>query len=174
MIYRPQAGVPPVDERLFIYLAFQNGSRPDSPMCFACWSERKGEWERQLAGDLVPVVEVVNDGAPIVGVPEVRLQGISGKGLLTGDRFPEVLPDVADFPLNEANYRRDFAIVVRPDRAAPQPSGRLHIKATLARAGQPTTASQAAQSVTFDIKIELRPNEFRPDVATVDTSEALQ
>ncbi|GGD75359.1 hypothetical protein [Rhizobium anhuiense] len=119
----------------------------------------------------MPVIEVVNDGAPIIGTPEVRLQGISGKGLRTGDRFPEVLPDIADFPLNEANYRRDFAIVIRPNRSAAQLSGKLHVKATLVRVGQPPTASQAAQAVTFDIKIEARPNEFRPDVMTVDTSE---
>ncbi|HYD05915.1 MAG TPA: hypothetical protein VEC60_09320, partial [Reyranella sp.] len=168
VIYKPVAGVAPQSDRAFIYLALQNNSAQNAPFCFACWDDKAARWDRFLFYDLVPVVEVTSHGAPIVGAPVVRLGGVGGRSLPPGKRFPDIIPDPADFPLNEANYRRDFAIMVQPDRSRIGATGTLEVRVSLARTPGSTVVG-TPQIARFRIPVTIS-EDFRPETMTTEPS----
>ncbi|WP_374652317.1 hypothetical protein [Dongia sp.] len=169
-IYKPVAGLPPSDDRLFLYLALQNDGRPEAPLCFACWSEDSKRWQWTPFKDLVPVISVVSEDAPIIGTPEVRMAGVSGKTITPGGRFPEIIPDPTDFPYNEANYSRDFAIVIHPDRSQIGATGYLAVTVSVARRDQPESGDGLAQIASFRIPVTVV-DQFRPEAMTPEPSE---
>lgn len=138
-------------------------------MCFAGWDDRSGQWRRTPFQDLIPVVRVSNQDAPIFGEPEVRVDGIGGVALEPGRRFPDIIPDPAEFPYNEANYRRDFAIVLRPNRAAVPARGAIDVTVTMARREPRIPEEAPAQVARFRIPVVLL-DEFRPDTMIPEPS----
>ena len=168
VIYKPVAG------QATIYLALQNNSDGPRSICLACYSHRKNRWYQLLSHDVVPVVDVTSEGAPILGEPEVRLFGASGEVIKPGNRFPKVIPDPSEFPLNEANYRRDFAIVIHPDPSKKiGATGKLVVKVTLARPKHPRNDDGSSQVATFRIPVTIGPD-FRPETMTTETSQPSQ
>jgi hypothetical protein len=170
VIYKPQAGVPPADDKVFVYLAIQNNARPNAPMCFANWRSDANTWEANFGHDLIPQIVVASQGAPIIGKPEVRASGVSGVKLDNGDRFPGALPNPADFPYNEANFRRDFAIVLKPDRRAIGKQGNLQISVSIARSSDQSRGTLLPEISQFSIPVTLT-NRFRPETMIPEPSE---
>ncbi|MES0117908.1 hypothetical protein ACYG9R_17845 [Mesorhizobium sp. RSR565B] len=172
VIYRPVAGTPPSNDLIYIYFAVQNNARPNAPMCFAHFNPQNLAWRSGFGHDLVPKISITARNAPIIGRPEVRNGGISGIELTTGERFPAVAPDPSDFPLNEANYRRDFAILVRPDRRAVGKSGSLDVTVTFdIKEGKQTKSFP--EEVSFSIPISLV-DSFRPETMVPEQSEPVR
>lgn len=177
-IYKPDAGIPPSNDRVFVYLALQNDSRPNNPMCFACWDSYHQNWSWEPFHNLIPVVSAQSVNAPILGQPDVQVFGIGGATLSPGSRFPEVPPDTGDFPLNEANFRRDFVLVLRPNRSITPPvgtangavfaTGQVDVRFTVApregKSGKPALVS------SFRIPVSLV-NAFRPESMTPEPAE---
>ncbi|WP_316164976.1 MULTISPECIES: hypothetical protein [unclassified Bradyrhizobium] len=172
VIYKPVAGTPPSNDLVYIYLAVQNNGRPNAPMCFAHYSSDYPQWWAGFGHDLVPKISVVAKDAPILGPIEVRDRGISDVELSTGERFPAVVPDPADFPLNEANFRRDFAIVVKPDRRAIGKSGLLNVSVTF-EIKEGDRNREFPEEVSFSIPISLV-NSFRPETMVPEQSEPIR
>lgn len=172
VVYKPVAGTPPSNDLIYIYLAVQNNARPNAPMCFAHFNAQSQAWWSGFGHDLIPKISVVARNAPVVGQPEVRNGGISDVELATGERYPAVIPDPSDFPLNEANYRRDFAIVVRPDRRAIGKTGSLDVSVTFdIKEGE--RVSKFPEEVTFSIPISLV-SSFRPETMIPEQSEPIR
>jgi hypothetical protein len=170
VVYRPTAGSPPNKDRLYGYLAFQNESKTDEAFCFGRWSPRKQEWRKSLFGiaSLAPRVKLLENTAPIVGDPVFHLTGISRETVLTGKRFPEVGPDSDDFPYNEYNFDRAFAIEMTPDRSKPPgSSGYLRFAFDLADISDSKSESQEVE-VRILVSVS---GEFRPGQMTVTQSQ---
>ncbi|WP_426398222.1 hypothetical protein ACN9M1_05935 [Ralstonia sp. R-29] len=170
VIYKPVAGTPPANDIAIIYLALQNDSEGPRSLCFACYRHSDKSWHRVLFSDVVPSVEVTSENAPIIGVPEVRLAGASGETVKPGRRFPDIIPDASEFPLNEANYRRDFAIVVHPDRTRVGVTGDLLVRVSLARPNHPRPDDGQPQIASFRIPVTIS-KEFRPETMTTEPSQ---
>jgi hypothetical protein len=186
-IYKPVAvhDSGPSDDKAILYLALQNNSLPKETFCFACWVPEKHAWDRGLTHDLALKIDVAKEGSvPILGEPEVDLAGISNETVVPGKRFPEVIPDMKEFPLNEANYRRDFAIIVHPDRSKmtqcltsdqppatynPAKTGFLRVKVSLARTGKEKPGDGTSQIADFRIPVIVC-SDYRPEGMTVQPS----
>lgn len=172
VFYRPISGSPPLDEHNYIYLALQNDSKADTPICFACWNNEENIWDWIPFHDVVPVVSVISTDAPIIGKPEIFITGLGGQSISPLGRYPDVLPDTGDFPLNEANYRRDVAIKIRPDRSITSKSGILKVSVSLAKVNKLTgevSSTQTGQATQFNIPISFS-SEFRPETSIPATS----
>lgn len=165
VLYKPIAGTAPPDERAYLYLALQNDSAADVPICLACWNQSDGRWRWTPWHDVVPVVTVVAEGAPVVGQPQAVVTGLGGQSVRPLHRSPETLPDTGDFPLNEANYRRDVAIMIRPDRSNLARAGVLHVSVTLAHRDPSTgqaSGTERGRTARFDVPVTFAPD-FRPE-----------
>ncbi|MEX3943309.1 hypothetical protein AB4Y44_27920 [Paraburkholderia sp. BR10937] len=172
VVYKPVDGTPPETDVAIIYLAIQNDSEGPQSMCFACYSKSNKDWYRWFSHDVVPAVQVTSVNAPIVGAPEVRVYGASGETVGPGRRFPDIIPDPSEFPLNEAHYRRDFAIVVHPDRTrAGDAGGELAVTVTLTRPKEPRPDDGHAQIATFRIPVKIISDQWRPETMTIETSQ---
>jgi len=165
-IYKPLASEPPLNEKVYIYLRLDNTSAARTPMCFAWWFGSSNKWWG-IGNRLVPVVTAKSVGAPIVGDPEVRVTGISGKTICAGEYFPKTLPEAEDFPLNEANFDRQFCIVLRPDRRqVPGVQGHIEVTFTLAQSRSlvpPGTPPIAKFNIPVRLVDRYRPEALSPE-----------
>ena len=104
IIYKAIAGIKPEEDKVFIYLAVENESATEQPLCMAHFDSKTQKWQSAPFYNLKPLVVINNQGAPIIGEPEVLTTGIANRSLSPGERFPEVGPDIRDFPINESNF----------------------------------------------------------------------
>lgn len=167
VIYRKEPGQ--TDDVAYVYLSLQNDSPANCGMCFEYWSNSEQKWTGRIFASLVPVISVASEGAPIIGQPEVRTAGLSGQSIAPGHRFPEIVPDATEFPLNEASYRRDFVIVLRPDRSLTGTGGAVDVRVSLAHLA-PRPDEKASPVAHFRIPVSIS-DQFRPEGMTVETAE---
>lgn len=168
-VYKVAGGYPPEGDVAYAYLRIENTSADKLPISFGRWSERKKEWV-SLFGRLKPVVTVESDGAPILGEPEIILTGLSSKTVCAGRFFPKNMPDSRDFPLNEANFDRTFAVKIRPDRSRVSQQGNMVLRFKLDyidRRGMLAPASVPEAVVRIPISIS---SEYRPEAITTTPS----
>ncbi len=112
-----------------------------------------------------------SEGAPIRGTPEVLLSGLSRRNICPGKYFPPNMPDAGDFPLNEANYRRDFAIRITPDRTKTGASGALKIRFALRHVSRRLGADPPGTPFTeFRVPVTIT-DKFRPESITAEPSQ---
>ncbi|WP_162653320.1 hypothetical protein [Lentilitoribacter sp. Alg239-R112] len=166
-IYRPDAE--PENDLIYVYLAIANLG-VDEPMCFSHWSNQDLGWKKGILNTLEIDVEVQNDGAPLLQSPLSIVSGISGRKIDVNERFPEVLPDYRDFPLNEANYQRDFVIVLKPDRSkllTKNRAGSIEVNVKISK--ELKEGEIDSKHITFKVPVKLV-NEFRPETPTRATT----